>query len=374
MRSRFVFFIFSWIMGWSLHASELSLVTCEPGDALYSAYGHSALRYKTADMDIVFNFGTFNFSTSNFYVNFANGILDYQMSISHYTQFVARYKYLNRNITEQRLNIDTSTVDKIALDLMTQYKLGQHIYRYDFVQANCATKIWDVFKKHLPELHTDTAGMQMVSYRTLMNTYTRSSFPWLKLSTDLILGKRLDQQLTAEQTSFLPDFLKELVEHSFNGPLPLVADTQQQLFVENSRPASSIPQPGFVIGVVFILAMIRLIRLSSVSNRSFVIDKVFFVIVGLLGIVVWYMNFASEHYTTANNWNLIWANPFIFMFLLPIVYRIRLANLVMGIIYVGFPVVALCVSQQISMSLLLMSHLVGWHLLDRAFRIYYLKK
>jgi len=356
----------------SITASELSLITCEPGDALYSAYGHSALRYKTQGLDIVFNFGTFNFSQQDFYLNFANGILDYEMSISYFSRFKERYQQLGRNLTELKLNIDSATTDQIALDLMQQQKAGEHLYRYDFVKANCATKIWDVFKKHLPHLHIDSTAMQPSSYRDLLNSYTYTSFPWLRFSTDLILGSRLDQLLATEQTGFLPDYLEQLALHSFNGYQPLVQDTQHYTFVDESRPPSPLPQPSFVITILFTLSLIRLIRLSPKNTRHYLIDQLIYFSVGVLGIIVWFMNFISLHYTAAENVHIVWANPFILFFIFPFFRRQKHLTLWFGLSYLCFPIIALLCSQTVPIELLLISQMVAWHLLDSSFRMRYL--
>ena len=52
--------------------SEISLLTCGPGDAMYSKFGHSALWVMDPEnrIDLIFNYGTFDFSDSNFYYLF----------------------------------------------------------------------------------------------------------------------------------------------------------------------------------------------------------------------------------------------------------------------------------------------------------------
>ena len=64
------------------HMGELprmSLLTCSPGEELYTCFGHSALRYTDTLngewVDKVFNYGTFEFS-DGFYLKFAQGKLD----------------------------------------------------------------------------------------------------------------------------------------------------------------------------------------------------------------------------------------------------------------------------------------------------------
>jgi hypothetical protein len=84
------------------------LLTCTPGDELYSCFGHSAIRIqdKKYDIDLVFNYGTFDFNKPNFYVNFLKGILIYSLGVDDYESFKSNYIYEERGIAEQVLRLD----------------------------------------------------------------------------------------------------------------------------------------------------------------------------------------------------------------------------------------------------------------------------
>src|SRR5690606_12603044 len=84
---------------------RITLLTCTPGDELYSIFGHSALRVtdSTGRTDIVYNYGTFNFDDKNFYIRFARGKLNYFLSLEYFEDFVTQYAYTGRLITEQEL-------------------------------------------------------------------------------------------------------------------------------------------------------------------------------------------------------------------------------------------------------------------------------
>ena len=55
---------------------RISLLTCSPGEALYSTFGHTAVRVtdRSTGMDMVYNYGTFEFSP-DFCTNFIQGKL-----------------------------------------------------------------------------------------------------------------------------------------------------------------------------------------------------------------------------------------------------------------------------------------------------------
>ena len=74
--------------------AEISILTCDAGNELYSTFGHSAIRIKdpSIQVDLIFNYGTFDFETPNFYLKFTRGKLDYMMSISPYRHYIQSYK------------------------------------------------------------------------------------------------------------------------------------------------------------------------------------------------------------------------------------------------------------------------------------------
>jgi hypothetical protein len=82
---------------------------------LYSCFGHSAIRIqdKKYDIDLVFNYGTFDFNKPNFYVNFLKGILIYSLGVDDYESFKSNYIYEERGIAEQVLRLDS--IQKLRL-------------------------------------------------------------------------------------------------------------------------------------------------------------------------------------------------------------------------------------------------------------------
>ena len=60
-------------------ALQISILTCAPGEDVYTAWGHTAIRIidSAKQTDIVFNFGTFDFNTPNFLLEFVKGNLNY---------------------------------------------------------------------------------------------------------------------------------------------------------------------------------------------------------------------------------------------------------------------------------------------------------
>ena len=89
-----------------LDSMEVSLLTCTPGPVAYSMYGHSALRVHnyTTDLDVVFNYGVFDYSEDNFVMKFVKGETDYILGAEYAVGFFGRYRDEGAGILEQVLN------------------------------------------------------------------------------------------------------------------------------------------------------------------------------------------------------------------------------------------------------------------------------
>ena len=72
---------------------RVSVLTCTPGDQVYSLYGHTALRVEnfTRDFDLVFNYGVFDFTKPHFTWHFVLGECDYMMMPLPWDIFVQDY-------------------------------------------------------------------------------------------------------------------------------------------------------------------------------------------------------------------------------------------------------------------------------------------
>ena len=62
-------------------ALQISILTCAPGEDVYTAWGHTAIRIidSSKQTDIVYNFGTFDFNTPNFLLEFIKGNLNFNL-------------------------------------------------------------------------------------------------------------------------------------------------------------------------------------------------------------------------------------------------------------------------------------------------------
>ena len=292
---------------------RISLLTCTPGEELYSTFGHTAIRVTDSNSvtDNVFNYGTFNFDGPGFYTKFIRGKLLYYLSVENFQDFKYAYQAGNRGITEQVLNLDA--VEKIALmeALHENAKDQNKFYKYDFTFDNCTTRPRDMlvkYKKDHPGFKTILP--QGTRFRQAIHQYLdKNEKHWSKLGIDVLLGAPTDAVMTTTQSQFLPDNLMKSLDSSNQNHQLVISST-------NLYPINQEKNKGYFLTpmIVFSLLLIVIVSLSFSTNTRTKIflqgfDGIFFFVTGLLGIVLIFMWTGTDHSMTKNNYNLLWAWP-----------------------------------------------------------------
>jgi hypothetical protein len=295
-------------------SARVSLLTCSPGDELYSCFGHSAIRvtdYKQG-FDIVFNYGTFDFDQPDFYLNFLRGHMIYMLGMDRFDDFRMQYVYEQRNIYEQEINLVDADRAKIFDFLVNNAKEENRNYRYDFLYDNCATRIRDVFQKEIKGVKIDYSSFsEKKSFRDLINDYSESAL-WSQFGMNLLIGLPVDRQSPPSQMCFLPDYLSRAFAHASINGRPLCAKTILILDIPKSSLNASLTRhltPNFVFGCLLILILVISYWEIRTKKHYYWVDFTIFLIVGIFGVLFLALGGFTEHTTTQWNLNLIWALP-----------------------------------------------------------------
>jgi hypothetical protein len=293
---------------------RISLLTCAPGEELYSTFGHTAIRVQDsiAGTDIVFNYGTFEFGP-DFYTKFIKGKLNYFLSAEQFPDFVSTYQYESRSIIEQQLALDCSEKQKLFSALQTNAMPENRNYRYDFLYDNCTTRARDIIRANTssPLVFKNILDGERPSFRDLIHRYLDAgNQKWSKLGIDILLGADLDKKATNEQAMFLPDNLLKGIDSSVKNGNSLTASKQTILALPSPLSKANFFTPL----VVFSNLLLLLLIFSFVNRRTVraviaVFDFLFFFLLGLGGIVLLFMWFGTDHVVCRNNYNLLWALP-----------------------------------------------------------------
>ncbi len=294
---------------------RISLLTCTPGEELYSTFGHSAFRVidSSSVTDVVYNYGTFNFDDDGFYLKFVQGKLLYYISTATIDEFKEEYQFYKRGITEQVLNL--SAAEKIVIQQALNNNLREEnkYYQYDFFLDNCTTRLRDIIKKYsdIPIVFKPVMPPGTTFRQAIHQYLNKNNKDWSKLGIDILLGAPTDAVMTTEQMQFLPDNLMQSL-NSGNVNRPLVAQVSDILQMSDTSATSN--KIAFSPVIIFTILLILIIILSTIKN-TFIQNTLngfyglFFFLTGLLGCILIFMWLGTDHAMCKNNFNLLWAWP-----------------------------------------------------------------
>lgn len=186
---------------------QVSLLTCQPHDEVYSLYGHTAIRVENParNMDVAVNYGVFDFNTDNFVMKFVFGHTDYMMGIFDFEEFLREYRYYGSGVYQQ--HIDLTTAEKaVFMHLLAENARPENVvYRYNFYYNNCTTRARDIIYSCLDSI-IGARGASGETFRQLIHT-KNAGHPWACTGNDLLLGVGSDRVATREEAEFLPENL-----------------------------------------------------------------------------------------------------------------------------------------------------------------------
>ena len=290
----------------------ISLITGSPGDELYSVFGHSAIRVRNdrTEQDVLYNYGTFDFNTPNFYWKFMRGKLPYMLSVERTEDLFRTYVQEGRSITEQTLNFTDEQKEKLLQFLQWNYEPEHRYYMYDFFYNNCATVIRDIFEKEYGvDYHVD--AMEDIAFRQLLDEKMPNML-WTNFGMDLVLGTPADRKADFRNQMFLPEYLSNhLAKATLSSGESLVQTQHTKTLVQKTPISKADTGINFTPTLFFIIiAMLALVLTFTGSERmKRIFDITLFTLLGLSGLFLLFMWFGTDHITTKNNWNLLWMNP-----------------------------------------------------------------
>lgn len=278
--------------------ATVSVFTCGRGEQLYSTFGHTAIRIKDEanQLDVVYNYGAFDFNTENFYFKFVKGDLQYFIVATSYQEFIYEYQYDNREVIEQTLDFPKEKKQALFERLNASLFSEERSYTYKFIDRNCTTMVADKVNQTIGQNLLKKVDDTSVTYREVLYPYFDNYF-WYKLGINIIFGAKTDQK--AEQL-FLPvELLHSLDKAQVNGK-PLVLNKQTLVTqVEKSHAFSFVNSIYFVALLLMILLVLR---------KPFVY-KTYLFIAGILGIFLCFVGLYSLHQEVLWNYNALLFNP-----------------------------------------------------------------
>lgn len=262
---------------------------------------------------MVFNYGTFNFDEPDFYLKFVRGKLPFYLSVDDFNNFIAEYEQENRGVTEQVLNLTCYQKNKIYA-LVNENMMGPNRrYKYDITFDNCTTRLRDLIEKGTDSsVRFQSNTNKKLTFRDLIYVYLNNGDKqWSKLGIDILLGSRMDVVATPYQQMFLPDYLMNNLDSSTVNSAPLVSDKNPVVKTSHDfHTKDNLTHPFFLFVCLFvIIAFLSFSKNKPVQKILASFDGFLIFITGLLGILILFMWFGTDHIMCRDNYNLLWAWP-----------------------------------------------------------------
>ncbi|WBX74547.1 DUF4105 domain-containing protein [Tenacibaculum pacificus] len=294
--------------------SKISVITSGPGEALYEKFGHTAIRIKdpVLQLDLIYNYGIFDFSGPSFYTDFTKGYMKYKLAKYPFYLSLKSAQQDERWVKEQILNL-TETQKNTFFNILEINSAPENAsYLYDPYFDNCATKPRDIIKKVLGDklIFKDDFVTKNTSLRQLMNKEIHQN-TWGSFGINIALGSRLDKIATASEYLYLPDYVFEALNYS-----KILKDGKEDNLISKTnilldfKEKESKKDPISPFSVILTLSLFGLFithKDYKNSKRSKWLDFVLFFTSGITGVLIVYLWFFTNHSTAPNNFNFLWA-------------------------------------------------------------------
>ncbi len=315
---------------------EISLLTCDPRQNVYSLYGHTAIRINNhastpgESYDIAVNYGMFSFEKPFFILRFVFGLTDYEMDIEDFMSFKEHYSAFGCGVRQQTLNLTADEKRAIIKAIAVNAQPENKVYRYNYFYDNCTTRARDILVNSIngKVVYGKMNGSEShPSYRQMIHAHN-GQHPWARFGNDMLLGVQADRPTDARQQQFLPDNLRQAFDNAIivekNG-------TKRQLVKRSSWILPHVEHPvesEFPFTPTQCAAMLATIVVAITAmewfkkNNYWIIDTILLAVTGICGLLLLAMVF-SYHPTVKLNFQILLLNPLSLILLYPTIKRLR---------------------------------------------------
>jgi len=235
--------------------AEICVLTCGTANEMHTLFGHTALRIKDNDqnLDVVYNWGMFDFKTPNFLAKFIKGDLLYYLDVDRFDEFLDDYTFDNRQVFEQQLNLSYDQKLKIWDEINRQLKSDERFYTYGFIRNNCTTKVVDVINKVIDKPLAVDFPSNNHSYRYILNDGLENHY-FEKLGINLLFSYPTNKKA---DLIFLPLKFKDGI--AFNKS---ILKSEKKLNTVNKK------EKKFSFNSVYTLWLIVIVLALGILNRK----------------------------------------------------------------------------------------------------------
>jgi hypothetical protein len=315
----------------------LKIAVMGPGDELYFWWGHIALIIEdnAAGKSSFYDWGVFSFDSDHFFTNFAFGRLTYMCAVSPSERNIRNYIASNRDITLYTLDLSPERKDLIKALAEENVRPENRDYEYHHFYQNCATIIRDIISGatdgQFEARFGEAPGRYTLRQHVRRHTWFSPFYDWL---LNFLMGQDIDVPLTIWQEMFLPaEIGNRIADFTYIDESATTRKLVSSIEIRNkavNRPAIlDVPRTQWprelLVGILIavLLSLFGILRNRHQAGRYLwgLSQSALGAFFGIVGLVLFFMTFFTNHDYTYHNANIMYLNPLL------------LAALPLGIIY-----------------------------------------
>ncbi len=298
-------------------STTVGMLVMSPGEALYSQFGHTALRVEASGQDYCFSFEEVPGLTGM--LEFFFGQTDAHINAVPTAKFLETYKQEGRQVMQYTLSLNTQQKQELWRQLKDDC-VKNEMRKFNLLQNNCSSVSLHAVENALGDEEIDFNGwpeqFQMINGDGVR--YLSRFSPWLEFWNMTFLGSESDtywehkQQMSPE---LMPDVLKKASFVAANGTKRPVISNEIELLplINEYKPSPLTPTRVFGFLLIFtILITIAQVK-WKITTVPQALDVLLMSVVTLGGIILLHTSFISGLFGMHWNCYLIPFNPLPFI-------------------------------------------------------------
>lgn len=262
-----------------------SLYVADPGDVLYSRFGHCALHMQcpTHNLDYVFSYESEDASQK--ILSFFAGKLKMGLFAVKTQEYLEQYRIENRGVKEYVLNMPIGAKQNLWRILDNHMMEGANL-PYDYLNRGCAHSVISMLKEGL-----DTIQIEYCAWPEKFNRLTRRELAGLQLTNDqwtrfffnLVCNGTINSNCSLEDKIIMPSDLVMILQNAKVNGKQLLSSTPK-IVLPSGQPHTPVWCSPLLVSLVILV-----LTLICVFLKNNVMDYMLLVIQTILGIINIYL-------------------------------------------------------------------------------------
>ena len=294
----------------ALWGQSAEVITIGPGDAYWSAFGHTAIKLTNQNgQSDMYGFGYFDFSDDDFFINFMFGDMRYYLGVEDAARELNYAAYQERTIHTQQIALTAEQYNQLQSHLQNLALPENRQYAYDYFSNNCTSQVRDILD--------DISGgvLHDNSQQATDESWYDVSFPapgqgWMNLGIAIGFGWPAHQNRTQWELMSLPhQLMGHLEHHSDSGVAVISTDLMYQPKIEELQRHRWVNThyPLYLVSALLIIGLL--------IPGGIWVARAWLILQSLIGMGLVFLWFFTEHSVAHYNFNVLLFMPLAFLFL-----------------------------------------------------------